>query len=336
MPVNKAAVARYHVINRYLRTHDHATLYDLKYQCEELLGYKISERQIYRDIHDMRYDKRLGYFAPISTHRSKDLAWYSYSDRSFTIEKIPLSEDELNALIFAAGILEQMKDLPVLEHLQDAIHKIAHHLRIRKHLTDEEFNEFIDIEKSVGLKGSEYLDPLINTIRNRTVVKLKYHAFGRERAYTHIFHPYLLKEYRNRWYVFGYNRYWDGLRVYGLDRIEEIESLPEEDYISCQASPRDYFRNIIGVTRFEDTSPQKIVLKFSKQQAPYILTQPLHESQKIVKATKDYVVVSLMVHPSPELQILLLGWSREVEVLEPEDFRNEIKGMIEEALGNYG
>jgi predicted DNA-binding transcriptional regulator YafY len=87
---------------------------------------------------------------------------------------------------------------------------------------------------------------------------------------------------------------------------------------------REYFRNIIGVTRFEDTQPEKIRLKFSKQQAPYVLSQPLHQSQQVEEQTDDHTIVSLNVHTSPELEIVLLGWHSEVEVLEPQALRKKI------------
>jgi predicted DNA-binding transcriptional regulator YafY len=333
--MNKAAFARYHAINRFLRTHEYATVWDLKDQCEEVLGYSLSERQIYRDIHNMRYDSRLGYHAPIKTRRTGGNVYYTYSDLSYSIDKLPLSTDELNALIFAAGMLDQMKGIPLLENLNDAINKIAYHLRIRKHLTEEEVNDFIDIETAVEVKGIEYLNPLINAIKEKKVIRLRYRAFQKDRAFTHTFHPYLLKEYRNRWYVFGYNQYWKGLRIYAFDRIEKIETDHSEKYRVSKKPPKYYFRNLIGVTRFKGTDPAQIVLKFSNQQASYVLTQPLHESQQVLEQTDEHLIISLMVHPSPELQITLLGWNKEVEVLEPEDFRNEIKGMIKGALGNY-
>ena len=130
-------------------------------------------------------------------------------------------------------------------------------------------------------------------------------------------------------------KYWQGLRLYALDRIEKLEINYSVTYRECEKPPKDYFRNLVGVTRFTGTEPENIVLKFSKDQAPYVLTQPLHESQQVIEHTDEHLIISIKVHSSPELEILLLGLHKEVEVIEPISFRNEIKKMHKEAYGLY-
>jgi predicted DNA-binding transcriptional regulator YafY len=163
---------------------------------------------------------------------------------------------------------------------------------------------------------------------------LTYQAFNSERAIPHVFHPYFLKEYDNRWYVFGYEEYWEDHRLYGLDRISEIRIEPGSKYIAPKVPAKDYFRNVIGVTKFKDTEPEKIVLKFSSQQAPYVLSKPLHPSQQVVETNDDYTIITLNVHTSPELEIILLGWHSEVEVLEPQALRKKIAEMHQKAVKN--
>ena len=89
------------------------------------------------------------------------------------------------------------------------------------------------------------------------------------------------------------------------------------------------------MTKFEGTEPEKVRLKFTKSQIPYILTQPWHESQKVEEETDAYTIISLNVHPSPELEILILGMHSEVEVLEPEGLRERIREMISIVYTQY-
>ena len=329
MSQTKEANIRYRIIDRMLVNRKEATLRDLQLEIEDSLGKSVSDRTIKRDIEAMRYDSELNFNAPIEYDRRDRV--YFYRVKGYSINKLPLAEEEMNALFFARGILEQFSKSDILAGVEGAVQKIADHLRIREKTTPSELSDYVDFENVPGMAGSGYLGPLLNYIRQKRVVLLTYKAFYSAKATPHVFHPYLLKEYHNRWYVFGYEEYWDALRIYGLDRITEIKPEPGKTFKQPSVSPKEYFRNIIGVTRFEDTEPEKIRLKFSKQQAPYVLSQPIHESQLVEETTGDYTIISLNVHTSPELEILLLGWGSEVEVLEPEQLRKNIAGMHHEA-----
>ncbi|RQP14283.1 MAG: hypothetical protein EAS52_17760 [Parapedobacter sp.] len=53
--------------------------------------------------------------------------------------------------------------------------------------------------------------------------------------------------------------------------------------------PVDYFEDIIGVSRIEGQTLQRIVLFFTAKSAPYILSKPLHGSQRIVSKSEEGV-----------------------------------------------
>jgi predicted DNA-binding transcriptional regulator YafY len=329
MSQTKEAYIRYRIIDRILVNRKEATLRDLQFEIEEALGKSVSDRTIKRDIEAMRYDSELNFNAPIDYDR-RDRVYY-YNVKGYSINKLPLAEEDMNALFFASGILEQFSKSDILAGVEGAVQKIADHLRIREKTTPSELSDYVDFENVPGMAGSEYLGPLLNYIRQKQVILLTYKAYSSLKATPHVFHPYLLKEYFNRWYVFGYEEYWNALRIYGLDRITEIKPDPGKKFKEPSSPPKEYFRNIIGVTRFEDSEPEKIRLKFSKQQAPYVLSQPLHESQLVEETTDDYTIITLNVHTSPELEILLLGWGSEVVVLEPEQLRKQIAEMHHDA-----
>lgn len=329
MSQTKEAYIRYRIIDRMLVNRKEVTLRDMQLEIEEVLGKSMSDRTIKRDIEAMRFDTELNFNAPIDYDR-RDRVYY-YSVKGYSINKLPLAEEDMNALFFARGILEQFSNSDILAGVEGAVQKIADHLRIREKTTPSELSDYVDFENVPGMAGSEYLGPLLNYIRQKKVILLTYKAFYNQKPTPHLFHPYLLKEYHNRWYVFGYEEYWDALRIYGLDRIIEIKPELGKKFKEPTTQSKEYFRNIIGVTRFEDTEPEKIRLKFSKQQAPYVLSQPLHESQLVEETTDDYTIISLNVHNSPELEILLLGWGSEVLVLEPEQLRKQIAEMHHDA-----
>lgn len=224
MSQTKEAYIRYRIIDRMLVNRKEATLRDLQLEIEEVLGKSVSDRTIKRDIEAMRYDTDLNFNAPIDYDR-RDRVYY-YGVKGYSINKLPLAEEDMNALFFARGILEQFSKSDILAGVEGAVQKIADHLRIREKTTPLELSGYVDFENIPGMAGSEYLGPLLNAIRQKQVILLTYKAFYSRKSTPHVFHPYLLKEYQNRWYVFGYEEYWDAFRIYGLDRITEIK--PEQ------------------------------------------------------------------------------------------------------------
>jgi len=95
-----------------------------------------------------------------------------------------------------------------------------------------------------------------------------------------------------------------------------------------------YFKSAVGINR-PDEAPRHIVLRFTATQGKYILSQPIHESQEIVEENDEYITLSLDVTPTYELYALILGWGAQVEVLEPAEVREQVRGILKAAVGLY-
>ena len=204
MPLNKEALIRYRVINRCLVDHRYVSKAKLIRACEEALDIApLGERTIDQDLHDMREDTRLGFFAPIKHSREK--GGYYYDDPDYSIDNIPLNEEELEALSFASTMLEQYKHIDLFNTFTGAVQKIVDAVNIHRILKSESSYSFIQFESVPEMKGSEYLQVIIEAIRDKTVLEILHQRFDSDKAYLHRIHPYLLKEYRNRWYLIGLN-----------------------------------------------------------------------------------------------------------------------------------
>lgn len=333
MPKNKEALIRYRVINRCLKDYGYITKKKLIQACERTLDiYPISKRTIDGDIHALRYDNGLGYYAPIKYDRNRKA--YYYEDRDYSIDNIPLNDEEIQSLTFAATLLDQFKGVEIFNKFTGSVQKIIDAVNIHRASEEKGTLEFVDFEKVPFVKGSEYLDTLIKAIRQKKVVHITYRAFHSKKDHHHDIHPYLLKEYRNRWYLIGFHDYFREIRIYGLDRIVNINDKPEKEYVNSNFSPEQYFKNSIGIfSPLEE--PPEIILQFNKEVAQYIITQPIHESQKIVEDADDSVTFSLKVHPTVELIQVILGWGSEVRVISPKSLQFQIKETLLTNLKNY-
>jgi predicted DNA-binding transcriptional regulator YafY len=332
MARHKEALIRYRIIDECLRNRKLVTINELIDACRDK-DIIVSERTIREDIRNMKYDRGLGYEAPIENIRPKK---YRYTDPDYSISKLPLSDEELEALGFTAKLLEQFVHMMPFDQIPGTIQKIFNHLKIRHSLSEEEFSEMIDFEKAPAVKGLEFMELLLSAIRRKQVVDIRYQHFGSDEIHQRTVYPYLLKEYHNRWYLYCLVNDIHEIRLYALDRMKEVKIHYGMAFKEPEGRPKGHFKNLIGVTKFPNTKPELVLLKFSHRQAPYLHTLPLHESQKVVEETDAYTVFSYHVHQSPELLMRILGWADNVEVLAPETLRKKVKELISATAAIYG
>ncbi len=333
MPKNKEALIRYRVINRCLIERTYVTKKELKEACERALDiYPIGERTIDGDIHAMRYDEHLGYHAPIRIDRVNKV--YYYDDPNYSIDNIPLNEAELESIVFASKLLEQFKGIEIFSRFSGSVQKLVNAVNVYRHYDEDTYRNFIEFEKVDETKGTEYLEPIIGALKNKEVLKIEYRTFTAKKNTVHIVHPYLLKEYRNRWYLIGYNEKYSGIRTYGLDRFVNMEADNLSDFIDIGFDAKEYYKNVVGISVL-NKEPVEIHIAFTKIQAQYVITQPFHASQELVsKSDKKYVFKYFLV-PNFEFFAQVLGWGDEVEIVKPQKIRSAILALTEKVKRKY-
>lgn len=336
MPINKQALIRYKVIDQCLQNRQRKwSLEDLVEACSEALyefeGIKkgVSVRTVQLDIQTMRSEK-LGYNAPIIVVEKK---YYSYEDKNYSISKIPLSKQDLGMLTEVVGLLKQLKGLNYFEEMSGMIAKLEDKVITQK----TQGRSTIDFEKNELLKGLEFIDPLHKAILNETTVQITYQSFKARTASDIIFYPYLLKEYRNRWFVFGMTRRGKALQNLALDRIIEVHELPNITPDPPTAEIENYYEDVIGVTKSLGQKASTVVLSVDKATIPYVLTKPLHASQTILKEPSEdgRTLISITVVLNFELEREILGFGEKVKVLAPRILVKSIKKRLEMALEMY-
>ena len=110
------------------------------------------------------------------------------------------------------------------------------------------------------------------------VIKLSYHTFSDETIRSIVFHPYLLKQYNDRWYLLGAADIDMVILHFPLDRIDNVEPLPERKYVNCTDDLSERFEDIVGVTYYKDLPVEHILCWVSDKSKGYIETKPIHGS----------------------------------------------------------
>ena len=334
MPVNRNALIRYTTLDNCLRNrHRKWTLEDLIDACSEALyefegiDKGVSKRTIQMDIQVMRSEK-LGYNAPIVVDDKK---YYSYENPEYSITNIPLTDQDLGKLSEVVDILKQFKGFThfkdlggMLQRLEDKIHTSKTHER-----------SIIDLEKNDNLKGLEFIDPIYQAILHKHCIEITYQSFKARDENTFLFHPFLLKEHRNRWFVLGKRKKKENAIMLALDRVISISKNDTPIMETDDHKIATYFDNVIGVSVSEGLESQEVVFIASHENAPYIETKPLHHSQKLIKKTDEGVYFSILVQHNFELERDLLSFGDRIKVISPTRLRSSIKFRLNNAIDLY-
>lgn len=335
MPINKLALVRYKTIDNCLQNRFRKwTLDDLIEACADALyEYEgitkgISRRTIQMDIQMMRSEK-LGYNAPIIV---TDKKYYSYAEKNYSITNIPLTGQDLGTLNEVVNILKQFKGFGYFDELTGMISRLEDKIQSRQN----KGRTYIDFEKNELLKGLNLIEPLHKAIINNHTLQVSYQSFKAEKPMDMIIYPYLLKEYRNRWFLLGLNRKNKNLQNMALDRIVDIKELPLEPYVkNTIIDTRTYFKDVLGVTKMPNQVPSAIVLKIDNANTPYVLTKPLHSSQKVLKQEDDGMIFSIEVIWNFELEREILGFGEAMRVLSPRRLESKMKSRLRKTLEAY-
>lgn len=337
MPVNRNALIRYKTIDTCLRNkYRQWTLEDLIDACSDALyEYEgidkgISKRTVQMDIQMMRSEK-LGYNAPIVVYDNK---YYKYEDEDYSITDTPLSEQDLRTMSEAVEVLRQFKGFSYFSDMGDIVSRLEDHVTSAKTKTIP----VIDFEKNENLQGLNYLDTIYHSIVDRHPLKMTYQSFKAREAATFIFYPYLLKEYKNRWFVFGLQQGQPMLKNLALDRIQSLDIAKEKPFKENKLfNPLTFFEDVVGVTKNINQQAEKVTFLVTREHAPYIRTKPIHKSQQILDTLNDgSMIFEINVIINQELQREFLGFADGIRILSPNSLVRFMKRKFKKAQELYG
>ncbi|WP_455586467.1 helix-turn-helix transcriptional regulator [Bacteroides sp.] len=335
MPTNKNAAIRYQALDKCFRDHRHRYyIDDLIDACENALLYYngiggVSRRQIFEDIKFMESDT--GWSIPLERKRDGKKVYYRYENSDFSINKQPLTDEEAQQLQTVILTLSRFRGLPSNEWVEEVISNLEWRFNLKS-----KNENIIGFEQNPNLKGLEYLSNVIDAASNHQSLRIEYHNYkngGKDILF--VVHPYYVKQYNNRWFLFGLDNKRKEISNIALDRIVSIQVATDVVFIPNEIVDFERcFDDIVGVSiPKDDVKKETIVLRFTKARFPYVTSKPIHKSQAVIN--EEDCTISLDVKPTCELEQLILSFGSDVEVLSPKTFRAKIGGKIAENYKKY-
>lgn len=339
MPTNKNALIRYKYLDKLLSDYHHYyDIHDLTDKVNDMLykdGFpEVTQRCIEKDLNALEYAP---FYAPIERIKKNGRSIVHYGARSFSIFSEELSNEERHLLREVLNTIGQYDGLDNFKWLDK--------FKIGLGLDDR--SPIISFSNNPFLQNSNFLGVLFDYISNKVVVNLSYHTFGDLSVRSIDFHPYLLKQYNSRWFLFGAADSDKHVLTFALDRIDEIMPMPDKKYCECTEDLSERFENIVGVTFYEDRPVEHIVFWVSDASKDYVVTKPIHESQKSYKGEaevklrekysdiKDGAFFSIDCIRNYELIRELCSFGKELIVVSPSAIQNEIFRRLHGMLEKY-
>lgn len=332
MPTNRNAQLRYKILDRcfsdFHRRYEFKDLLDeVNEKLIDLNGKGISKRQLRDDIKYMR--ERVTFDAPITaTPCDGKKCFYRYSDPDFSIFNNELSLEEIENFHATIEMLGKYRGIPANAWIEEVISNLEYRFGIKVNPEN-----LISFEQNQQLKGLEFLSNIIDATINHQPLDVDYCTFTGNKIKM-LIHPYYVKQYNGRWFLFGLDDGHERIANIAFDRIQHINIANIAFKRNDSVDFNTYFNDIIGVTISKKyVKKESIILRFTKERFPYVVSKPIHQSQIIIKE-EDYEV-EIQVKPNRELYQQIFSFIPDIEVVSPLWLRNDIKEKLADNLRKY-
>jgi predicted DNA-binding transcriptional regulator YafY len=198
----------------------------------------------------------------------------------------------------------------------------------------ENISKYVHLDKRPPL-GTEYLLDLIDAMKEHKQITFEYKKFYDNSITLRHAEPYVLKEFKNRWYFVALDLADNRIKTFALDRLLNLQIT---DISFCEPKDFDaneYFKYCFGIVRPENAVVEEVKLSFTPQQGKYIKSLPLHATQKIIIDNDNEFVITLIIFITYDFIQEILQFGDEVKVLKPNSLVKTIKHIHRNALRRY-
>jgi len=287
-------------------------------------------RTIERDVTRLKNDFK----APIFFNY--EMGGYAYSDPTFRLPAILMTQSELLAIFLAERVLAQYANTPLHQRLASAFGKIV------SYLPDDQITvDFHEIAGTISFDPGpvrseakeEIFDQLTKAIANSQIVEMEYFSQYRNELTRREVDPYHIHNYQGDWYVTGYCHWRQALRDFALTRIQRLRVLEQVFSIPAGFDKAAYLKNQFGIEK--GRAPQDVTLKFSPTQSRWMREKVWHGTEEKITQADGALLLKMFVPVTSELKRWVMSYGRDVEVIGPSELREMVQREVEELAARY-
>ncbi len=232
---------------------------------------------------------------------------YSESSKGYFIEEDDSSH--LNLLLRFTELLESASGLERVIQNRDKRQNI------------------IEIDKNTDNEGTIWLQEIIKAIEHKQSLLIDYSSFDKSKSgKIRTISPWLLKFHKGRWYVLSHDKESQSERVFGLDRILDLQK-SDSAYVKSMKNPKKLFNNAFGI--WYKGKLENISIAVHPNIVPYFRSLALHPSQseQSIPRKDGWIIYKYKAKNNQGLIIALQEWIDQIEIIEPLSLRDHFKKM---------
>ena len=253
------------------------------------------------------------------------IRYYRYRYGIDSIYNHELTQEEVEKLQEVRNLLQGFKGMPKFDWIDQMLTRLDCNITAKKEIASFE---------SGTKRDAVLLMPLFDAITKREVLDVEYRKDYRD-SESIILHPYYLKQYWRRWYLMAMKEGGENIEAFSLDRMDSVIVNKEVKYKATKTSFKKYFEYLVGVTVPQEPKVEHIELWADSTLFPYLISSPIHKSQKIVVNEEGNYSLTLDVMINYELIQELMFYGDRLVVTSPAYLRDHMIERLEWCKESY-
>ncbi|MGN0740409.1 MAG: helix-turn-helix transcriptional regulator [Treponema sp.] len=289
----------------------------------------VSQRTVERDFERLRDDLN----APLEYDKSKNM--YHYTDPTFSVPNVILTEGELFTVSVLLPLMEQYKNTPLESSFKNIMKKLVDFLPDTVSVNSSFLNQDISFISDPLPKIDENIFNMIfKAVKSRKVLSIIYQSSKSQQPKEKTFNAYKVICQKGNWYVFGFEHETCDFRIYSLARIQKAELQNDFFQIPDDFDIKKHIDLELGIWnnpgRFEEYE-----ILFAKETSRYVLEREWHKDQIIEQQEDGTVLLKFKSNQSQMIYTWLLSFGNNAMVIKPQELRKKIRAECEKVAEKY-
>ena len=290
--------------------------------------FEICQRTAQRTIEKMR--DRLG--APLEYDSARK--GYYYPESSFTLPKLLVSQNELLAILLARNLLSQSAGGIISESIASFGKKLLGQTG-EFGLGEEQLRDsFSAIWNSYSPADAQTFQTLATALLQAQQIWFRYYSPANDQWNERIADPYHLQHYNGTWVLLAWCHLRQHWRKFNLSRMDSLSLTGQTFTARTKNDWLHLLQGAFGIFQGGELIP--VILRFSPHRARWVSRELWHPQQEVTSAPDGSLHIRLLVTDFREIKLKIMQYGADVEVLEPDALRAEIRDEIARMVDLYG
>lgn len=279
----------------------------------------VNQRTIERDFERLRDEMN----APLEY--DKKLKKYHYTDPTFSIPNVVLTEGDLFTVSTVLPLMEQYENTPLENSFRHIMSKITDMLPDTVTVDSSFLNKDVTFLKEAAPAIEEKIfNSVFKAIRSHKVITFEYKGNGSKVYRQRVFDAYHVLCQKGNWYVIGYDHDADDIRIFAMARMKDIVFTKDVFKIPAGFKLEKHIDLDFGIWNNTE-APEEYELLFNASIANYITERQWHKGQKISVNKDGSAVLKFKSNQKEMIFSWVMSFGNAVTVLKPASLAAKVK-----------